>query len=180
MKENFLKFFNQNFQFFLYLIFLFIPITCSDIKKDLEQALQDESLGNTTRALLKYEIILKNYPNDPTANKRMGWILSRHPVSMGSGIYHLEKALELNPEDEEVRLELFFLYLTTENFTLANKILEYYQFRNQESLYKELENLYLCEKESIKNSNTTLKILEQSVHIPNFWKSRCKDKLSKR
>ncbi len=164
--------------FFFKGVFILLPIQCNDIQKNLELAYQDEVNGNTIRALYRYEVILKDDPQNATAHKKIGFILSQNPESRGVAIYHLETSLQIDPTDEDTRKELFLLYLASEHYEEARRLLAYWKIRENLEIYNDLESLLSCEL-GIGKANLLRKTVDESRILPEIWKKKCETKLSK-
>jgi tetratricopeptide (TPR) repeat protein len=161
--------------FFFFGILFLMPINCQSESSLLEEAMQAENAGNYTKAMFSYDLALKSNFKNRTAHKRKGLLLIRNPESWGVGIWHLEKALELDSLDQELRKELFYLYLATENFDSAENFLFYWKTTNQDDIYKDMEALLLCETKS-NRLKTAHKTVDESPIIPEFWKKRCESR----
>jgi hypothetical protein len=164
--------------FFLLLFSGLLPTACKPSITESQEAFLEEGKGNTTQALYGYDVALRKNPKDSFAHKRKGILLSNHIESWGVAIWHLEKALEIAPNDEEVRKELFFLYLATENWLDSEKMVHYWKLSNQGDSYLGLEALYNCETR-INRLKPYSDIVNNSDIIPDFWKKRCSDRASK-
>lgn len=160
--------------FFLLGIFLLMPM-CQSEAGLLEEAMIAEKSGNNTQALYSYDLAIKNNPKSRIAHKRKGLLLVRNPQSWGIGIWHLEKALELDTLDQELRKELFYLYLATENYESVENFLFYWKTTNQEEIWQDLEALFFCETKTYKLKSYQ-KTVDESPFIPEFWKKRCESR----
>lgn len=155
-----------------------LPTACKPSITESQEAYLEEGKGNTTQALYGYDVALRKNPKNSFAHKRKGILLSNHIESWGVAIWHLEQALSITPNDSEVRVELFFLYLATENWLDAEKMINYWKLGNQGDSYPGLEALYNCETRPYRLKPYS-EIVNKSDLIPEFWKQRCKDKASK-
>ncbi|WCL48367.1 hypothetical protein [Leptospira sp. GIMC2001] len=179
MKIAYKKIYKQmirSYVFFL-LIIVLLPSACNPAKGLAERAFDDEKNGNIQQALYGYELALKEKPDYFLAHKRMGIILSRIPESWGVAIWHLEKALSLQPKDEEIRVELFYLFLSTDRQDEINKILTFWNTNGQEETSKEFESLFFCETKNFKLKQYS-EIVNASSKIREFWKARCNERAS--
>ncbi len=133
-------------------LFLFLPLllNCTDEKILAEKASEKEKSGKKTEALYDYSLVLKKNPNSPVANKRTGFLLAESPLSFGVAIFHLEKAKKYLPEDREVNLKLFDLYLIVDELKRAEEILDELRETIDTDTSLFLGNLVLCHKGEIR------------------------------
>lgn len=169
--------------FFYFPIFWIMSIhlfNCETEVGHLEAALEKERKQNFTQAMHRYDLALKENPKNRTALKRLGILLSRNPESWGVAISHLEKALTLDPLDEEIRRHLFFMGVAINNKNIVNQHLIYWKTTNQLKIHEDMEAIYKCE---IIDNNYYKKKYRQAVEtspiIPDFWKKRCLGEESK-
>jgi tetratricopeptide (TPR) repeat protein len=139
--------------------------------------MEEEEKENFSAALHNYELALEANPMNKKAHKRMGLLLSENPVSWGSAIWHLEKALSLDPSDDKLREILFYLYLSAGKESDAEGMIADWKVSGKESLAQDMSLLFECEFKN-RLSKANLEILNRSEKISEFWKLRCNKILS--
>jgi|JI10StandDraft_1071094.scaffolds.fasta_scaffold1020268_1 tetratricopeptide (TPR) repeat protein len=164
-------------QIFILCLIILLPISCNQEKQLVKEGLEDEKNGLYAQAIYRYELALQENPDYFEANKRIGILLGKNPESWGVAIWHLEKALRLQPKDSQVRIELALLYLSNEKWMDFEKLISYWNLNGDDSTYQAMVSLFQCETKTQKLL-PYYEAIQDKVFIPEFWKSRCKAKVS--
>jgi tetratricopeptide (TPR) repeat protein len=165
--------------FFLLSLFAFLPINCNAEKSLFDKGWEAEKEGRLSEAIYYYELSLNENSEYLDSHRRIGSLLSKNPESWGVAIWHLEKALSKNPKDNEVRLELSFLYLANEKWTDFEKQLSFWNTHGEREFFTGLTALYNCNTKSGKLQSFA-EVVTASDFIPEFWKARCQEEASNR
>lgn len=141
---------------FMPIILFWILLLFQNCNRELEisqKAYTKESKGLKSEALFEYSRALQLNSEYGFAHKRIGFILSESPESIGISIFHMEKARNEMPNDIELILRLFDAYSLTMQHDKFFKLLKESQLLLDETTYSNLENLHSCitKKEDAKN-----------------------------
>lgn len=162
------------------LVYFFFQLLNCGYEKENQEGMELEKSGRQAEALYIYTKILKNDPNNFTANKRTGFLLAENRASFISAIYYLEKALGMDawrqnskqlPKDDDVILKLFDLYLQAKDAMKAEEILN---MTESTSYYSTIKMAYSCifnkDQESIESFRALQKIQEPDLRLNHIIK----------
>lgn len=163
--QFFLKYFIQ-FQLSILLILSFFLISCGREKTLSEQAYQKEQRGDKAEALYEYSLALKVDPDYPFANKRIGILFSESTDSINLAIHHLKKARQGYPEDMELLLKLYDLYIQTGDLNSAKKHITDNRKYLETNSYNVLLDIYNCILNKDKANELASKyLINQSIGV---------------
>lgn len=163
---------------FFLMILGFLPSACGGGGTLTQEGIEEEQAGNTTQALYRYDLAIRENPKDYLAHARKGLLLSQDVHSWGVAISHLERALEGRPQDEEIRIQLFLLYLGLEYTAEAEAILMSWKTEENSTYFRDFEALYHCDRKPSRLKPYADVVLNSEL-VPEIWKNRCHEKASR-